>query len=138
MSIDQYFVDTGAWAALYNPRDPYYSNAQMFLKNFQHQKIALMTTDYILDESITLIRRRASHSQAITFKNSLDSSSSIKIVSIDDCIRSQAWDIFCKYSDHEFSFTDCTSFALMRSIGLKKAFTFDLHFVIAGFEIFPA
>jgi len=135
--VDKYFVDTAAWVALYNPKDPYYFLAQDFLTNSQSQKMLFVTSDYILDESITLIRIRASHSEAVIFKNSIDVSSMIQVSSIDNNLISRAWDIFCKYSDHEFSFTDCTSFALMRKLGLNKAFTFDKHFVIAGFEIYP-
>jgi len=36
--------------------------------------------------------------------------------------------IFEGYRDKDFSFTDCASFAIMKSIGLEVAFTFDRHF----------
>ena len=45
-------------------------------------------------------------------------------------------EIFKKYGDKELSFTDCTSFVLMKNLKLRKAFTFDEHFKQIGFEIF--
>jgi predicted nucleic acid-binding protein len=41
---------------------------------------------------------------------------------------------FRKHSDHGYSFTDCTSFLVMRELHLTKALTSDGHFAEAGFE----
>ena len=35
------------------------------------------------------------------------------------------------------SFIDCTSFEIIRYLGLKKVFTFDSHFKEQGFEVLP-
>jgi predicted nucleic acid-binding protein len=45
--------------------------------------------------------------------------------------------LFEKFADQEVSFTDCVSFALMREAGIKRAFAFDRHFELAGFERWP-
>jgi predicted nucleic acid-binding protein len=39
-----------------------------------------------------------------------------------------AFTIFKQYADKDFSFTDCTSFSIMKSLNLNKAFAFDKHF----------
>ncbi len=44
-----------------------------------------------------------------------------------------AWVLFKRYGDKDFSFTDCTSFVLMRKLGLREAPAFDGHFTQAGF-----
>jgi predicted nucleic acid-binding protein len=46
-----------------------------------------------------------------------------------------AFELFKKYFDKNLSFTDCTSFSLMRRLKLKVAFTFDCHFQQVGFEV---
>ena len=47
---------------------------------------------------------------------------------------SAAWDIFARYDTAGFSFTDCVSFVVMEALGIRKAFTFDEHFEVMGFE----
>jgi len=41
------------------------------------------------------------------------------------------------YNDKDFSFTDCTSFALMERLKIKTAFSFDAHFTQYGFIRIP-
>jgi predicted nucleic acid-binding protein len=45
--------------------------------------------------------------------------------------------LFEQFADQPFSFTDCLSFAVMKHSGLSRAFTFDNHFRVAGFEVWP-
>jgi len=49
--------------------------------------------------------------------------------------KARAW--FFKWRDKSFSFTDCTSFSIMRELNIKKVLTGDRHFREAGFEILP-
>jgi hypothetical protein len=49
-----------------------------------------------------------------------------------------AFAIFKRYHDKGFSFTDCTSFAVMKALKLRKAFAFDRHFEqMEGFSRLP-
>ncbi|MFW6111111.1 MAG: type II toxin-antitoxin system VapC family toxin [Thermoproteota archaeon] len=52
-------------------------------------------------------------------------------------IEEKAWEIFKKYQDKDFSFTDCTTFAMMEEEALSTAFTFDPHFQQYGFRMVP-
>jgi uncharacterized protein len=46
---------------------------------------------------------------------------------------------FRKHADHAYSFTDCTSFVMMREQRLTEALTTDPHFAEAGFRpLLPA
>ena len=42
---------------------------------------------------------------------------------------------FRKHADHGYSFTDCSSFVLMRELRPTAALTTDRHFTEAGFEV---
>ena len=48
-----------------------------------------------------------------------------------------AWELFCKRPDHTYSFTDCTSFVIMRRLGIKTAAALDDDFASEGFESLP-
>jgi predicted nucleic acid-binding protein len=54
---------------------------------------------------------------------------------VDEPTLEASWKLFRIMRD--VSFTDCTSFVLMRTLGLQAAFTFDRHFKRAGFKTIP-
>lgn len=96
-----------------------------------------VTTDYVLDETITLIRYVHSHEKATEFAEAVLASRVLKIIYVDKGAFGSAFELFRKNSDKTWSFTDCTSFVVMGSVGLRAAFTFDRHFRQAGFEMLP-
>ncbi|MBL8824680.1 MAG: PIN domain-containing protein [Planctomycetia bacterium] len=119
------FVDTGAWYALLVNDDPDHQKARAWVAANRER---LVLTDYILDETLTLLRARGQKKQAITFGyDILDLEvADFYLVSLEDI--ESAWDIFQKYSDKEWSFTDCTSKVAMERLGITTAFAFDQHF----------
>lgn len=130
------FVDTSAWLALNDRNDQYHNKAAAKSSEIKKQRIELITSEYILDESITLIRYRVSHQAAVIFGDSLLESSIVRIEEVTNEDRLKAWEMFKRYEDKELSFTDCASFVFMKHLRLQKAFTFDEHFKQMGFEIF--
>ncbi len=130
------FVDTSAWLALNDKNDQYHDEAVSRITMIQQQKIQLVTSEYVFDESVTIIRYRISHRAAVAFGDALISSNVASIENITDEERLKAWVLFKKYGDKDLSFTDCTSFALMIKLKLRKAFSFDDHFKQVGFELF--
>jgi predicted nucleic acid-binding protein len=130
------FVDTSAWLALNDRNDQYHSEAVSKLNIVTKQKIELITSEYVVDESITIIRYRVSHKAAVVFGDSLMNSTIVTVADITEEERFKAWMLFKKYDDKELSFTDCTSFALMNKLRLRKVFAFDDHFKQIGFELF--
>jgi predicted nucleic acid-binding protein len=47
----------------------------------------------------------------------------------------EAWDFYKARTDKDWSLTDCTSFVVMKSRGIERAFTADRHFEQAGFTV---
>jgi len=54
------FIDTGAWIALNNKKDEQHQDAVNANKDFPDKGYFYVTTDYILDETYTLLRFKAS------------------------------------------------------------------------------
>jgi len=130
-----YFVDTSFWCALYDAKDKNYQKARLLWKNAASYPLKLFISDYIFDEIVTLVRRRLSHTHALDLAESLLNSKVIIFLEVDKEVREKAWQIFKKYDDKDFSFTDCSSFALMQGCGIKKALAFDQHFEQMGFTV---
>lgn len=129
----QVFVDTTAWLALVSDRDAWHADAVETYRALLNSRTALLTTVLVLAEAHILIRRRVSDYAAASFLRNLNDSSHIEIVYPDARLEAQARHILARYHDHSFSLTDALSFALMRERGMVQAFTFDKHFITAGF-----
>lgn len=121
------FVDTGAWVAYVSPDDQYHQLATRWM---QHNRQPLVTTDYVIDEALTLLKARGEPVRAQQLGALLfgSSSSFIELYYLTEEGILSAWQIFQTYSDKEWSFTDCTSKAVIEKLGLTHAFAFDQHF----------
>ena len=97
----------------------------------------LVSTDYVIDETLTLIRVRLGLRAAAEWWAQIDASSRIRWERIDASRAEKARTRFFEWTDKDFSFTDCTSFVVMQELGLAKALTTDRHFSQAGFETVP-
>jgi len=79
--VKRLFVDTGAWYAVVDKKDPDHKEAEHFLTS---NKIPLLTTNFIFDETITLIRSRLGWSIAKDFGQRLKDSRFVSIVAVKD------------------------------------------------------
>jgi predicted nucleic acid-binding protein len=79
----------------------------------------------------------AGYSKTVEFKNRLDfliARNALTVVWISEAIATQTWQIFEQFNtDKQWSFTDCTSYVVMKDQGITEAFTFDHHFLQMGF-----
>ncbi|MFM8330831.1 MAG: type II toxin-antitoxin system VapC family toxin [Candidatus Methylumidiphilus sp.] len=129
------FVDTSAWYALIDRADPDHMAVSACMR--QH-KGALITSNFIFDETVTLLRYRLGWQPAHRFGELLRAGGLAQCVAIEAEDEAVAWSIFVKYNDHELSFTDCSSFALMRRLKLSTAIALDADFHIFGLLTLPA
>jgi hypothetical protein len=119
------FVDTGAWVALFVEADAQHHSALAWITSNRDR---LITSDYIVDEVLTLISARFRRQTAIRVGHVLFGQDLAGLIQLTDEDKERAWGIFRSHSDKEWSFTDCTSFALMQRLGISNAFAFDQHF----------
>jgi hypothetical protein len=132
--LRQILVDTSFFYAHAYADDPHHREAVKFLEN---PPVPLVTTNFIFDELMTILRYNFGHRVAVTYGQSLRKSKLVNILRITPEDEESAWEIFSRYSDQKFSFTDCTSFAFMRRLGITEAAAFDIHFEVAGFLRLP-
>jgi len=131
------FVDTGAWYALADNSDQYHGRAIDVYPGFFRDNFHLVTTNLVIAEAYVLIRRAMGHGAAVTFLENIAASPRISKLCSDEVPEKEAERILRQYEDQDFSYTDAVSFAVMRRRGIDRAFSFDRHFVTAGFDIYP-
>lgn len=136
MKPNKIFVDTSFFKGLVDQKDDFHDESKKILTKLQDNSYEFISSNYVLDETYTLLRTRCDLDTAIDFHDGLGSGLlklTLLRIEIDDEIF--AWELFKEPWRH-LSFTDCTSFALMNRLDLKDVATFDEHFARAGFTIF--
>jgi uncharacterized protein len=119
------FVDTGAWYASLVPTDPDHAEAVHWLAaNYS----PLLTTDYVIDETLTLLRVRGERKRALALGTRFFDQKVVDIHKITAADLRLAWHTFQKFDDKNWSFTDCTSKVVIEQHGIEVAFAFDHHF----------
>ncbi|MFQ6055261.1 MAG: type II toxin-antitoxin system VapC family toxin [Methanosarcinales archaeon] len=129
------FVDTGAWYAMFDSYDSNHEYATQFVRSSQYR---MVTSNYVVAETINLAVNRSTHSIAVEIGENLYDESVVILIRVTENDEKNAFELFKKYKDKGFSFTDCTSFVLMERLGLINAFAFDKHFKQYGmFTVYP-
>lgn len=131
------FVDTAGWMSMADSNDPLHKICREIRDNWLKQGAILVTSDYVIDETLTLIRMRLGIGAAEKWWNQLADSPRLKLEWVHSERAEKAREWFFKWKDKSFSFTDCTSFVVMKDLQLDNVLTSDKHFVQAGFEILP-
>lgn len=138
--MNKIFVDTWAWYALVDTTDGDHAVAQLALEDLLNDAYTFVTTNFVIAETITLMRYNLNHQASVEFYNRLQqliADELVEFVRIEDVHESNAWQIFEKYKDQDFSYVDCTSFAVMRAYRLTQVSTADHHFAVIGFSLTP-
>ena len=131
------FVDTAGWMSMADGSDPLHADTVRTRDHWLRQGGLLITSDYVIDETLTLLRMRLGIDAAERWWAQVSESPRLKVEWIHPERAEKARGWFFRWRDKSFSFTDCTSFVVMRELRLKKALTGDRHFVAAGFETLP-
>jgi predicted nucleic acid-binding protein len=110
------FVDTGAWFAAFVPNDADHAAADAWL---EANTEPLVTTDYVIDELLTLMKMRGEFQRALRVGASLFAEEIAQVARILPSNIQQAWRIFQRYHDKGWSFTDCVSRVMMERLGIQ-------------------
>ncbi len=101
----------------------------------------VLSTNMVIGETWTFLRRKDSHRTAVGFLDriaSLQDLGRLKIDNIDEGTQDKAWTWLRRHDERVYSFVDATSFEIMRRHRLREALAFDHDFAAAGFiEVQP-
>jgi predicted nucleic acid-binding protein len=134
VSGERYFVDTGAWFAYVNAADPDHQRVRQVLDRPPGR---LVTSSYVFDETVTLTQARLGHRRAVAIGRVFLDPAVVELLSVLPADERASWSLFEKRPDKSYSFTDCTSFVLMKRERIATAVALDQHFSQEGFVVVP-
>lgn len=131
------FVDTSAWVGFFSERDQYHEKASREMDRLGAQGRWLMTSDYVMAETITRMRQQVGLGEALKAWEELERGESVGLVEVSSAHRTEAREILRKYRQLPLSAVDAVSIVIMRGMGVQEVFTFDDDFRKAGFIVVP-
>jgi uncharacterized protein len=125
------FVDSSFWIGLSVERDGRHEQANLLAR--EHAAATLITSNHVVGETWTFLRKRHGHRVATRFLDGAASSPRLRIVTVGEDVERESWTWLRRHDERPYSFVDATSFALMRKLRIREALAFDGDFVAAGF-----
>ena len=134
MALREAFADTSALYAAIDARDAHHAKAARLMRQLAQANRKLVTSDYVIAETVNLAVARGGRVVGERLLQLLENSSGLRMEWIGRERFVAAKALFRKHADHDYSFTDCTSFVLMHELEMAAALTTDRHFREAGFQ----
>lgn len=131
------FVDTAGWVMLVDAADAGHEAARACRDRWFDAGGLLVSTDYVMNETLTLLRSRLGLGAAERWWEQAEASARLRWEWIDPKRAERARHWFFRWRDKDFSYTDCTSFVVMKERRIRAALTSDRHFAQAGFQTYP-
>lgn len=132
--MERLFVDTSAWFAYANSEDPEHDRVRLVLLDFEGR---LVTSNFVFDETVTLCRRKLGYGAACLVGEALRDAEVADVVRVTVEDEAEAWRLFLDRDDKHYSFTDCTSFVLLRRLRVQHVLALDDDFRREGFTTLP-
>ena len=137
------YVDTWGWLALADRADPRHADAARLYTERAARPGQIVTSDFVLDETFTVLFRRRPFPEAWQFAQAILESAGSKFLLVERVtgVRfRRALDMRKRLADQpRLSFTDLTTIIIMQELRLKDILTADTGFEEAslGFRRLP-
>ncbi|MEO7803106.1 MAG: PIN domain-containing protein [Actinomycetota bacterium] len=131
-------VDSSAFLSLEDPRERSHPRSISALRTLVEESVLLIATNFIFDETYTLILTRLGRQRAVRWGDNFLGGKLVRVVRVEQTHEERAWQIIHQYNDKDFSYTDATSFAVAEDLDIDRAFSLDEHFHQFGrFDLVP-
>ena len=125
------FADTGYWEAVLNPKDKLNAKARAISSGLGKSRI--LTTEMVLDELLAALSRVPERAFAIRGVDAIRTNPNVEVLPQTSIQFREAYGLYKRMADKEWSLTDCASFEIMKARGITEALAHDHHFEQAGF-----
>jgi len=129
------FVDTSALFALLSSNDVNHDAAWRVWEGLLRDQTPLVCSNYIAVEAAALVQRRLGMEALRAFRECICPLMDVEWV--DRATHDSAETALLTANRRSLSLVDCTSFIIMRRLGIMRAFTFNVHFAEQDFVCLP-
>ncbi|MCF8069453.1 MAG: PIN domain-containing protein [Desulfobacterales bacterium] len=127
------YVDTSAFYALIDRSDKYHKSAKEIWEELLNYNVSLLTSNYIVSETMTLLQYRISYEAAKCWYKDILSVLDVYWVNKSD--HQRAYVLWRSLGQRKNTMIDCLSFVTMHKHNTEKAFSFKRQFGDQGFEV---
>jgi len=127
------FIDTTIWASAIDASDTLHADGSAVLRALAEGRLPYaLTTDFVLGETLTLLKMRGGRPDAIAKGIAgIMFSPNVDLVYVDEELFDEALRTYRKYE--RLSFTDAVTLVIMQKRKIKEIFSHDEDFDIKGF-----
>ncbi|MBM4431479.1 MAG: PIN domain-containing protein [Chloroflexi bacterium] len=129
------YVDTSALYAVLDADDRNHPAAREAWAGLLQSGESLLCSNYVLVECFALVQHRLGLAAVRALQE--DVVPVLSVYWVDEAVHAAGISALLTAGRERLSLVDCTSFELMRRLGLRTAFTFDEHFAEQGFACLP-
>ena len=128
------FMDSSAFFAWADQASPQGAAIKaLLLKHKPH----LITTNFIIAETLSLITKRIGKHAGLRFGESVATSQLIRVIHIDAKTQQEGWQLYKQYQDKDFDLIDAISFVICKRLNIQEVLTLDHHFAQMTFKTLP-
>jgi uncharacterized protein len=129
------FIDTSAFFAFIDKDDQNHERSKSTWIGLIESNTICITSNYVIVETFALLQNRIGIAAVRGFQ--ADIIPVLQVEWVDSFMHDAAVSGLLAASRKKLSLVDCSSFEIMRRLGVKSAFTFDLHYREQGFHCLP-
>jgi len=130
--VNSVFLDTVGLLAVWDRSDQWHPEASRAFAALSAEGSRLVTTTYVLAECANAAARRPYRLAPWRLQQELDAAGGLIRITVADWVN--AWAAYSRGEAANAGLVDHLSFAVMRRLGIRRAFTNDRHFAAAGME----
>jgi predicted nucleic acid-binding protein len=140
---ERIFVDTWGWLTLHDKRERRHEELKTYCLLMEDQGIRWLTTDYVFDETFTILFHRLAADRAkvaVELLQDMERKGFLVVERIGAERFEKAVQLRFKFLDKpDISFTDLTSMVVMEDLKIQTIITADGHFMHSGkgFQVVP-
>lgn len=128
------YVDTSAWYAYFLSSDARHAEALRIYEKIMASRDPMVSTDWVVLETVALIHRRAGAEAARTVCMEMLGNPTLEVAYLDEDLVRASSERY-RSSAATISWVDAASFTAMDKLGITRAFAFDRDFASAGFTL---